>query len=83
MSELTFVVRGDLRNMGWAVRTHSLLGEGAVGPRLAKGTRFPSEIGTSFDIKEDAEIACERWDEWYNSQPYFKSHKKNNMKYVA
>jgi len=69
--------------MGWAVRTHSLMGEGAVGPRLAKGTRFPNEIGTFFDIKEDAEIACQRWHKWYYEQSYFKSSRKKNMKYVA
>ena len=41
--------------MGWIVRSQGPLGESPVGPRLAKGTRFPNEIGTSFDLKEDAE----------------------------
>lgn len=81
MSDLSFVVRGDLRNMGWIVRTQSELGEGPVGPRLAKGVRFPNEIGTSFENKSDALRACESWKEWYNSQPYLK--KKRKTKYVA
>ena len=48
---------------------------------VPKGTRFPSEIGTSFDNKEDAEIAAKRWDEWYHSQSYLK--KKQKAKYLA
>lgn len=80
-SELTFVVRADLGNLGWIVRSQSLLGEGPVGPRLAKGTRFPNEIGVSFDLKEDAKIAAERWSEWYYSQPYLS--KKRPKKYIA
>lgn len=81
MNKLTFVVRGDLRNMGWIVRSQGPLGESPVGPRLAKGTRFPNEIGTSFDIKEDAERAAIQWDKWYHSQPYLK--KKQKTKYLA
>lgn len=52
-----------------------------VGPRLSKGARYPNEIGTNFDIKEDAVIACERWAEWYNKQPYLS--KKRKAKYVS
>ena len=62
MNDLAFVVRGDLRNMGWIVRSQGPLGEGPVGPRLAKGTRFPLEIGINFDLKQDAERAAEEWD---------------------
>lgn len=82
MSDLSFVVRGDLFSMGWVVRTHSSMGEGAVGPRLAKGVRFPNEIGTSFENKSDALRASESWNDWYYSQPYNKKARKN-MKYVA
>ena len=48
------------------------IGEGPVGPRLAKGTRFPFEIGVDFDSKADAEKAAEEWEKWYYSQPYLK-----------
>jgi hypothetical protein len=81
MNDLTFVVRGDLRNMGWIVRSQGPLGEGPVGPRLAKGTRFPLEIGINFDLKQDAEKAAEEWENWYYSQPYLK--KKRPNKYIA
>jgi hypothetical protein len=77
-----FVVRGDLGSLGWVVRfSHESMGEMPVGPRLAKGTRFPNEIGTHFEIKEDAKIACDRWSEWYHKQPYLS--KKRKSKYVA
>lgn len=81
MSDITFVVRADLGNLGWVVRSQSILGEGPVGPRLAKGSYFPTEIGTSFEIKEDAEIACKRWHEWYYGQSYLSKKRKN--KYLA
>lgn len=81
MNDLTFVVRGDLRDMGWIVRAQGPLGESPVGPRLAKGTRFPTEIGVSFDLKSDAENAAIAWDKWYYSQPYLK--KKRPNKYLA
>jgi hypothetical protein len=81
MNDLTFVVRGNLRNMGWIVRSQGPLGESPVGPRLAKGTRFPFEIGVDFDSKEDAERAAKEWDKWYYSQPYLK--KKRPNKYIA
>ena len=80
-SDLTFVVRPDLGNLGWIVRSQTLLGEGPVGPRLAKGTRFPNEIGVHFDIKQDAENAAKSWSEWYYSQPYLS--KKRPKKYIA
>ncbi|MBL18683.1 MAG: hypothetical protein CMC82_02490 [Flavobacteriaceae bacterium] len=68
--------------MGWEVRlAQESLGEGAVGPRLAKGTRFPNEIGTFFENEEDAKIAACRWAEWYNKQPYLT--KKRKAKYIA
>lgn len=82
MSELSFVVRPGLRGMGWTVRSHGVVGEGAIGPRLAKGTKFPMEIGIDFDIKQDAERAAEQWTEWYYSQPYLKK-KQKTMKYIA
>ncbi len=79
---LNFVVRGDLRSLGWVVKfSHEAMGEMPVGPRLAKGTRFPNEIGINFEVKKDAEIACKRWDEWYNKQPYLS--KKRKAKYVS
>tara|TARA_Y100000004_G_scaffold165945_1_gene197221 strand:+ start:2610 stop:2858 length:249 start_codon:yes stop_codon:yes gene_type:complete len=82
MSESSFVVRANVGNLGWVVRfSNHELGETPVGPRLAKGERFPSEIGTHFDFKEDAEVACKRWAEWYCKQPYLK--KKRKSKYVA
>jgi hypothetical protein len=77
----SFVVRGDLRSLGWVVKFSNLIGEVPVGPRLAKGTAFPTEIGTHFEIKKDAEIACKSWDEWYHKQPYLS--KKRKAKYVA
>lgn len=84
MSKPTFVVRGDLGNLGWVVKlSHETMGEVPVGPRLAKGTRFPTEIGTSFENKSDALRACEVWDEWYFSQPYVKKAPKQKAKYLA
>lgn len=81
-SDVTFVVRPDLGNLGWQVRlSHRTMGDMPVGPRLSKGSRYPNEIGTFFDIKEDAVIACERWGEWYNKQPYLS--KKRKAKYVS
>jgi hypothetical protein len=83
MDDPIFVVRASLGNLGFDVRylSHTGMGEMPVGPRLAKGTRFPNEIGTHFDFKEDAEIACKSWAEWYNKQPYL--GKKRKAKYVA
>jgi len=82
MSESSFIVRASVGNLGWVVRySHEGMGESPVGPRLAKGTRFPTEIGTHFDFKEDAEEACVSWEEWYNKQPYLS--KKRKAKYVA
>lgn len=84
MSKTTFVVRADLGNLGWLVRlSHETMGEVPVGPRLAKGTRFPNEIGTFFENKSDALRACEVWDEWYFNQPYMKKPKKQTAKYLA
>ena len=84
MNKLTFVVRADLGNLGWVVKaSHEEMGEIPVGPRLAKGTRFPTEIGTSFENKNDALRACEVWDEWYNNQPYVKKPPKQKAKYLA
>tara|TARA_B100001093_G_C26629138_1_gene928070 strand:- start:586 stop:834 length:249 start_codon:yes stop_codon:yes gene_type:complete len=82
MNSPTFVVRPNFGNLGWVVRfSHDDMGEAPVGPRLAKGTRYPNEIGTHFDFKEDAESACKSWAEWYNSQPYLS--KKRKAKYIA
>ena len=67
--------------MGWTVKFLGVLGESPIGPRLAKGGRYPSEIGTSFENKNDALRACEKWNEWYYSQPYL--NKKQKTKYLA
>ena len=81
-SNPTFVVRGNLDKMGWEVRiSHEGMGESPVGPRLAKGTPFPREIGVHFEKKSDALRACERWTDWYLGQPYLK--KKRKAKYLA
>lgn len=78
--DLTFVVRkGD---MGWVIRSQSLLGEGPVGPRLAKGTEFPGEFGVKFKTKAEADIVCEKWKGWYYGQPYLKRRQKT-LKYLA
>lgn len=81
MSDITFVVRADLGNLGWVVRSHGALGEGPVGPRLAKGSYFPNEIGTYFEIKADAETAAKSWHDWYYGQSYLSKKRKN--KYLA
>ena len=82
MNQPCFVVRPAVRNLGWEVRFfNEELGESPVGPRLAKGTRYPNEIGTHFDFKEDAEIASRSWTDWYNKQPYLS--KKLKAKYIA
>tara|TARA_Y100001937_G_scaffold104223_1_gene144041 strand:+ start:897 stop:1145 length:249 start_codon:yes stop_codon:yes gene_type:complete len=82
MSDPTFVVRGDLGTMRWVIRlSHEGMGESPVGPRLAKGTPFPKEIGTHFEKKCDALRACEKWTDWYLGQPYLK--KKRKAKYIA
>ena len=79
-SDLTFVVRkGD---EGWVIRSQSLLGEGAVGPRLAKGTNLPSEFGLKFDTKSEADLVCQKWRDWYHGQPYLKK-KQKTLKYIA
>ena len=59
------------------------LGEMPVGPRLAKGTRFPREIGLSFRTKKETEQAAEKWTAWYESQPYVKKGGQKKIKYVA
>ena len=79
-SDLTFVVRKS--DEGWVIKSQSLLGEGAVGPRLAKGTSFPSEFGVKFNTKSEADIVCEKWKTWYNKQPYTKK-KQKTLKYIA
>jgi hypothetical protein len=70
-----FVVReGEL---GWTVRfSHKYMGEGPIGPRLARGTRYPSEIGVNFLEREDAEVALREWDEWFTGQPVMKKKKR-------
>jgi hypothetical protein len=84
MSKLTFVVRSDLGNLGWIVKaSHDEMGEIPVGPRLAKGTRFPNEIGTSFENKSDALRACSSWRDWYENQPYVKKAPGKRAKYIA
>ena len=79
MSSLTFVVRKS--DQGWVIRSHGVLGDAPVGPRLAKGTPFPSEFGTKFSTKKDADVVCHNWNEWYKKQPYLK--KKQKTKYLA
>ena len=79
MSSLTFVVRKS--DEGWVIRSQSLLGEGPVGPRLAKGTNFPSEFGLSFTDKREADAVAKKWSDWYHGQPYLKKKRKN--KYLA
>lgn len=78
-SDITFVVRkGD---EGWVIRSQSVLGEGPVGPRLAKGTDLPTEYGMRFNTKQEADAVCQKWKDWYYSQPYLKKKRKN--KYLA
>ena len=79
-SDLTFIVRQS--DEGWVIRSQSLLGEGAVGPRLAKGTEFPIEFGVRFSTKAEADLVCEQWKEWYYGQPYLKKRQKA-LKYIA
>lgn len=57
------------------------MGEGAVGPRLAKGTNYPSEFGLTFKTKAEAEQVAANWNDWYYGQPYLS--KKRKTKYVA
>jgi hypothetical protein len=79
MSDLNFVVRkGD---EGWVIRSQTELGENPVGPRLAKGTDFPSEFGLKFTDKREADAVAQKWTEWYHGQPYLKKKRKN--KYLA
>jgi len=79
MSDLNFVVRkGD---KGWVIRSQNTLGESPVGPRLAKGTNFPSEFGLSFTDKREADAVAKKWSDWYHGQPYLKKKRKN--KYLA
>lgn len=80
MSSLSFVVRKS--DEGWVIRSQSLLGEGPVGPRLAKGTSFPSEFGLKFSDKIEADMVCQKWNDWYRGQPYTKS-KQKALKYIA
>ena len=84
MNEPAFVVRGDPDTFEWVVRmSHGAMGEVPVGPRLAKGTVFPRKIGVHFEKKCDALRACEKWEEWYFSQPSVKKPKKQSAKYLA
>lgn len=81
MSDLTFVVRRKADNAGWIIRSHSVLGDGPVGPRLAKGSAFPSEFGMEFKTSEEAHVMAEKWNCWYRNQSYLK--KKRKSKYLA
>ena len=81
MSNPTFVARKG--KQGWTVALSHELGEMPVGPRLAKGTRFPREIGLSFKTKQETDEAADRWTEWYKSQPYVKKGMQKKIKYVA
>lgn len=81
MSDLTFVVREKSDGKGWIIRSQSLLGEGSVGPRLAKGSAYPSEFGLTFNTMAEAKEVAQRWTEWYYGQSYLK--KKRNPKYIA
>lgn len=81
MNSVTFVVRPKSNDTGWIIRSHTILGEGPVGPRLAKGSEFPSEFGLTFKTKQEAEQVAERWNNWYHNQPYLK--KKRKAKYLA
>ena len=82
MNSPNFVVRPALGNLGGEVRFfHDGMGDMPVGPRLAKGSVYPTEIGTHFDFKGDAEDACKSWAKWYDDQPYLK--KKTKAKYLA
>jgi hypothetical protein len=76
-----FFVRGDLENLGWVVRFSNLCGDAPIGPRLAKGTSYPQDIGVFFEKKCGAQSACEKWNTWYHSQPYLM--KKRKAKYVS
>ena len=79
-SDVTFIVRKS--DMGWVIRSQTLLGEGPIGPRLAKGTEFPREFGMKFKTKAEADLVCEKWKEWYHGQPYLKKRQKA-LKYIA
>lgn len=81
MSDLTFVVRRKSDDKGWIIRSQSVLGESPVGPRLAKGSAFPSEFGLIFNTKLEADMVAEKWSEWYYGQSYLK--KKRKSKYLA
>lgn len=80
MSDLTFVVRQKTNGTGWIIRSQSVLGEGAVGPRLAKGSEYP-ELEQVFKTRSEAEKVAKNWTEWYYGQPYLK--KKRKSKYLA
>lgn len=81
MSDLTFVVRKKSDGNGWIIRSHSILGEGSVGPRLAKGSAYPSEFGLIFDTMAEAKETAQKWTDWYYGQNYLK--KKRKSKYLA
>jgi len=81
MSDLTFVVRKKSDGNGWIIRSHNILGEGAVGPRLAKGSAYPSEFGLIFDTMAEAKETADKWTKWYYGQNYLK--KKRKSKYLA
>lgn len=81
MNDLAFVVRQKADGKGWIIRSQSILGEGPVGPRLAKGSPYPSEFGLSFSTKSEADAVAEKWKEWYYGQKYLQ--KKRKAKYIA
>jgi len=81
MSDLTFVVRRQSDDKGWIIRSQGVLGESPVGPRLAKGSAYPSEFGLVFNTKSEADEMAQRWTDWYYGQSYLK--KKRKSKYLA
>lgn len=80
MNDLTFVVRKKSDGNGWIIRSHSILGEGAVGPRLAKGSTYP-EFEQVFKTEAEAKKVAKNWTDWYYGQTYLK--KKRKSKYLA
>ena len=78
---MTFVVRRQSDDKGWIIRSQGVLGESPVGPRLAKGTNFPSEFGMVFQDKREADTVAKKWEEWYYGQSYLR--KKRKSKYLA
>lgn len=80
MTDLTFVAREKSGGTGWIIRSQGLLGEGAVGPRLAKGGEYPN-YECEFNTLEEAQKVAKKWNDWYNGQSYLK--KKRKTKYLA